>query len=275
MRLTTNSRHKLVAMINVGAAVFWSLSSVLLVTIKCSPAAPFANLAGTCSGLFSRWIYVCALDIFTEVSIFAMSIYLVANLHMSLKMKCTVVLAFALRLPVIAASAIRLYYLHQEVYASDPILTGYNAAVWTQVQVSYSLFATAAACLGPFIRPFTKPYLADTRYPSPGSHGASRPTGYRMSDMSGMKSNSKSSKSADNARTQNSGRSHHNDTHLRPGPITHQSHISSRHSVESQDSSRMIITKNMEWTVEYDGGESSSRRPGSDLTEESAQRAEP
>jgi hypothetical protein len=40
-------------------------------------------------------------DIVTELAIFSMSIYLVAGLKMSLKMKATVVTAFALRLPYV------------------------------------------------------------------------------------------------------------------------------------------------------------------------------
>ena len=211
---------------------------------------------------------MCALDIATELAIFSLSLYLVSGLKMSMKLKATVVLAFALRLPIIAMAATRLYYLDIEIDSTDPTLAGYNAVIWTQAQVSYSLFATAAACLGPFLRPFTRPYLADTRYAGHSSgRGKTIPAGYDLSNLSGDK-NSGSSKSGGGHRKQASGLSEYASDRLRPDLVSHESHISGSHhasgqrpSLDSHDSKRMIITKNMDWTVEYDGeGETSTRR---------------
>lgn len=261
MRLTAIKKHMFVSWINIGAVVLWSLSSILAITIACAPSGPFENLAGQCTGLFSRWVYICALDIATELAIFGLSIYLVAGLKMSMKMKGTVVMAFAIRLPVIAMSAIRLYYLHGEVYSDDPTLTGYNTAIWTQAQVSYSLFATASACLGPFLRPFTRPYLAETSYSGRG--GRSLPAGYDLSKLSSSPAkNSDSSRSGGRGhRKQRSAMSDYGGSdRLRPDMVSHESEISgTRQSLDSHDSKRMIITKNMEWSVAYDEGESSRR----------------
>ena len=270
MRLTSNKNHKRVGWVNIGASIFWALSSILLVTIRCNPAGRFSDLAQQCSGLFARWTYVCTLDIITEFSIFAMSIYLVANLQMSLRIKATVILAFAIRVPVIAASATRLHYLHRQVYSSNPTLDGYLAAVWTQVQVSYSLIATAAACLGPFIRPFGKPYIADTTY---NSRKRSYAPEYHLSKMTADKSAS------------SQGRSRRSGAHIYPGhvgqePARYEPPVKapaeqtasgalrvSRQSLDSHESQRMIITKGVEWTVEYDAtedGDGNARRVGSD-----------
>lgn len=283
MRLTSNRQHLVVLYINIGAAVVWALSSFLLITIACSPAQPFRDLASQCSGLFARWQYVCALDIITEISIFAMSIYLVFGLQMAIRMKAMVVLAFALRLPVIAWSATRLYYLHRQVYSDDPTLAGYLAGVWTQVQVSYSLIATAAACLGPFIRPFTKPYLAEASS-GPGSSRlrTTVPDGYNLSKITGKHSGS-GSDSRSRSRKSRGGSQGNSRTlagQIYPGSTSqstacydppragargaqddsiHGARAASRQSLDSHDSKKMIITKGVEWTVEYDGQDSAAR----------------
>lgn len=275
MRLTSNSKHMLVGWINIGAATIWAVSSILLISINCSPSGPLANLEEQCSGLFARWQYVCALDIITEASIFAMSIYLVANLQMAWRMKATVVLAFAIRLPVIAASATRLYYLNQEIYSDDPTLHGYNAGVWTQVQVSYSLIATAAACLGPFIRPFGKPYMADTSGSGPRRSFAGV---YNMSRITAKQSNSSNSRS----RSRTPGGIYPGQTAQQPARYEPPNQMAqddiasgalgaSRQSLDSHDSTRMIITKGVTWTVEYDGQQTGRARTiGSDQSSSQA-----
>jgi hypothetical protein len=269
MRLTSNKKHKLVGWVNIGAAIFWAFSSILLITIKCGPSAPFIDLSTQCSGLFGRWVYVCALDILTEASIFAMSIYLVANLQMSLRMKATVVFAFAIRLPVIAASATRLNYLHREVYSSNPTLEGYLAGVWTQVEVSYSLIATAAACLGPFIRPFGKPYMAET---TADSRKRSYAPEYHLSKMTGNKSNSSNSRtrSGNNIYPGHTGQEparYEPPMRRTPEQLASGALHTGRPSMDSHDSQRMIITKGVEWTVRYDDDardEDRSRQAASD-----------
>lgn len=256
MRLTANRKQKLVGWANIGAAGIWGLSSILLLTIQCSPAGPFADLAAQCNGLYARWKYVCALDILTEASIFAMSIYLVANLQMNFRMKATVVLAFAIRLPVIALSATRLHFLGQEVHSDDPTLDGYLAGVWTQVQVSYSLIATAAACLGPFIRPFGRAYMADTTVDSRKRSYA--PGTYNLSKFTANKSNSGNSGGTGGHQIY-PGQPKQEPARYAPPPrrapddiASGALHVSSQ-SLDSHDSRRMIITKGVEWTVEYDG----------------------
>jgi hypothetical protein len=272
MRLTSSHRHLVIDWIIMAVAIVWAVSSILLVTIKCSPAGPFENLEGQCAGLYARWKYVCALDIISEVSIFAMSIYFVAGLHMALKMKATVVQAFAIRLPVIAASAVRLHFLHRQIYSDDPTLDGYLAGVWTQVEVSYSLIATAAACLGPFIRPFGKPYLADATGSSRKQSHA--PSAFHLSRITG-KENSGSHPSQWGeiypGRTHTTMVSHDPPKRRDQDDIAHDGVAPSRQSLDSHDSKRMIITKGVEWTVEYDGHDHHGRTQTAPSTESSSQ----
>jgi hypothetical protein len=126
MRLTTNRQHRQVSWAVIAAVSVWTGTSILAISVSCTPAGPFDNLDEQCSGLvscqtvlrrgrvltcnsqYSRWIYIGAVDIVTELAIFAMSIYLVAALKMSLKMKATVVTAFALRLPYVSHVTLQL-----------------------------------------------------------------------------------------------------------------------------------------------------------------------
>jgi hypothetical protein len=50
---------------------------------------------------FSRWQFITALDIATEVILFSFSLSLVSGLKMALGRKSIVVLAFAARLPYV------------------------------------------------------------------------------------------------------------------------------------------------------------------------------
>lgn len=48
---------------------------------------------------FVRWQVITAFDIIVEVALIVMSVGLVWNLQMAVKLKCKVIAAFALRLP--------------------------------------------------------------------------------------------------------------------------------------------------------------------------------
>jgi hypothetical protein len=73
------------------------------------------------------------------------------KLQMKVQQKMKVVLAFAWRLPIIAFAVIRLYEVSNEINSIDPPLVGALAAVWTQVEMHYSLIATTLPCLTPFL----------------------------------------------------------------------------------------------------------------------------
>lgn len=69
-----------------------------MVCFRCEFAEPWLQYNRTCDGLLARWKTVAALDIVSEIALFAMSIQLVWNLQTSFSKKSEVVFAFALRL---------------------------------------------------------------------------------------------------------------------------------------------------------------------------------
>ena len=90
-----------------------------------------------------------------EVFIFSIAVQLLWGLQLRFRAKFTAILAFAARLPVIVAAAIRLYYLHKrltgESYTSEYIIA-------TQWQMCITIMASVVTSLGPFLRPFSKEY---------------------------------------------------------------------------------------------------------------------
>jgi hypothetical protein len=100
------------------------------------------------------------------VFIFAIAIQLVWALHMSLKAKIFVILAFSTRLPVIAFGSLRLYYLHIHFLDASPTA---EYIVLTQWQMGYAIMSSTFTSLGPFLRPFdagmrTTSYQNTSRY---------------------------------------------------------------------------------------------------------------
>lgn len=98
------------------------------------------------------------MDVLTEIALFIGGIWLVRDLQLSWRTKSVVVVAYGLRLPVVLAAAVRLYYLHQSLYSDDASLHGILAAVCTQIELSYAVIATTMPCLKPFMSALNTQY---------------------------------------------------------------------------------------------------------------------
>ncbi len=93
----------------------------------------------------------------TEVFIFGIAIQLLWGLQLRFRAKFTAILAFAVRLPVIPAAAVRLYYLRKRITGES-----YTAeyVIATQWQMGVTILASVVTGLGPFLRPFSQDYVA-------------------------------------------------------------------------------------------------------------------
>ena len=133
-----------------------------------------------------RWDIIGAIDIATEVALFAMAILLVKDLKMDISKKTFVVVAFGLRLPyvypllfsskqqilfdtikstftlltnsafisMIAVTILRLQAASTWAHASDPTLSGVFFIIWSIVEAHFSICSSNIACLKPFIAAF-------------------------------------------------------------------------------------------------------------------------
>jgi hypothetical protein len=82
----------------LGICIAFAIASIFIVSLRCDLSRPWIVYGGTCSGLLERWYAAIALDMASEVALFAMSVYLVWDLQTSFDRKARVVFAFALRL---------------------------------------------------------------------------------------------------------------------------------------------------------------------------------
>ncbi|KAF2497949.1 hypothetical protein BU16DRAFT_439113, partial [Lophium mytilinum] len=158
LRLSPNRNHAWASWAMLGVSSFWFILSVILISVHCSPFQFWTDGASQCGNMFIRWQVIGAIDITTEFAIFFISVFLVARLNMPTRSKLTVIMAFSARLPVIAAAAIRLNYIHAVFHSPDPSLAASYASVATQWQLGYAIMASTISGLGPFLRPFAKSF---------------------------------------------------------------------------------------------------------------------
>jgi hypothetical protein len=295
LRLTPGRGHSIAIWSTLCTCIAWAFISILLVALRCHPAHPWLDTTtAVCSSLFTRWQFIAALDILTEASLFSISLYLIWRIQMSIKSKTVVVIAFGCRLPyvscfffresvltfgsVIALSALRLYYLHQQLTSSNPTLHGGPAAVSiTQIELGYSILASIVPCLKNFMAAYDAPVQSGNWY----QHYTDN-TGYTheltsVASKSVISKSEKGGKSDVNVSRDTEGQMEYAGGkkgggagmlsgglgRLRPEQIRYEAKVTHREpeagreegetrSVDSGNSRRMIIKKGVEWSVDYD-----------------------
>ncbi|KAH8586205.1 hypothetical protein B0O99DRAFT_81966 [Bisporella sp. PMI_857] len=257
LRMTPKREHVTAICCVFAFSAFWCIGSILLLTINCNPAHPWINLGEECPNIVSRWKGICALDILTEFSIFVCSIYMVAGLHMSWRLKGIVLIAFAIRLPTTIFSGIHLVAVLREISSLDPILAGAVTAAWKQIELDFAIAACTFSSLGAFLKPFDK------------EMGPSRSGSYQRSYGLGS-SRTKNSYAMDSLGSGNHGgkglqqpssEGSINLPILRPDAQDNITTVysqyqggksgSDRVSVDSNDSKKGIIMKQVQWTVQH------------------------
>lgn len=154
-------------------------------------------------------------------------------------------------------AAVRLHYLTSALYSNDPTLLGAFVAVWTQIQLDYSIMAGTLPCLGPFMAPFTTSYQ-ETRTPHAFSeHSIDSHKLHSISLASNHQPNNKPLGIGD--RTSVREYIQLDERILRPDQFSHAATVShgrtprnDQQSVRSIDSQQMIIRKDMEWSIARD-----------------------
>ncbi|KAE9367678.1 hypothetical protein N431DRAFT_349139 [Stipitochalara longipes BDJ] len=242
LRLSPQREHNLVSYGILASSTVLMIVSVFMVALRCDMAEPWIFINSQCTNLLVRWEVETVFDITTELALFAASIHLVKGLQLSLSKKMTVIFAFGLRLGVIAPALLRLFYLNQEFTSSDPTLHGVIASVCSQIQISYAIVAATIPCLRPFMAALS------TNYGAPAQNRTS-PSGTKKSQQYKLSSLSKSTRSIRVDRSKLS-------APVKPWDRgnTHTSVVSGdQHSMESHESKQMIISKNTEWQVDFEG----------------------
>ena len=146
---------------------------------------------------------------------------------------------------VIVSAAFRLSYLNEEFLSSDPTFDGVLASVCTQIEISYAIIAATTPCLRPFMTALSTNYGAPAQTKiSPSAAGTARSgTDFSLSSLAKVSRLGQEEKGKASVPTTRWDQAEH-----------HASVMSGdQHSMESHESKQMIISKNTEWTVEYEG----------------------
>jgi hypothetical protein len=145
---------------------------------------------------------------------------------------------------VIVPAALRLHYQGVELASSNPSLDGVMATVCAEIELCYAVVATTIPCLRPFMFALSTNYGGPTQAMT--SPGNTTKKAYAIS-LAPLSTSSKL------------GNRNIEDTD-EPGPATRWDGAAynvnvatgDHESMTSNDSRRMIISKNTEWTIDYE-----------------------
>jgi hypothetical protein len=176
-----------------------------------------------------------------------MSIYLVWSLQLDFSRKAVVIFAFSLRLAIIAPIVCHLHYVGYAVRSNDPSLRATSFVLCKQVEISYAIIAASIPVMRPFIIATTTNYGGAAEGPKGHSGSQNTAITFGLSKLS--------RRSHSNNHSQNRTRAE-DDEILLNGNTAHTS-VSAGYkrdgtSAGSNDSERMIIRKDIQYSVDYD-----------------------
>ncbi|RDH27773.1 hypothetical protein BDQ94DRAFT_184325 [Aspergillus welwitschiae] len=228
-RLTPQRIHHFILYGVLGLSICWVLSSVLIILVNCELNRPWARPIDHCTGLFQKWEYIGVMDSIIEIMLFLFSILLVKSLQMPTTRKLVVLSSFAVRLP---------------------LLMGMN----------YALIVCTSFCLAPFMRAISVTY-GNAGEVTLGTSSARSKSGKYARDVS-KQSQSYVLQSMDSHTEAGNGMS--NPRHSQPtfvpehyvGMLSTTAYDGSSRmdgdSVASSESTKMIIKKDVEYTVTHE-----------------------
>ncbi|KAL3452445.1 hypothetical protein BJX65DRAFT_303279 [Aspergillus insuetus] len=273
LRLTPQRLHNLLSWGTLALCTLWVIPAIFILTINCGFNRPWEGGGGHCKDEVARWQFIVALDIATEVILSGLAVLLLAGLQMPLKRKITIASAFFFRLPMIVFAVLHIHYLQRDIHSEDPTLDLVNAIIWAQVELHFSLIACSVFCLRPFMAAVSTNYgtagdstlgssldaskqkSGNSKYNNSSLASGSRGTGNKAvaygvleTDFGAMK------------------RPRAQDTKVIADDeieLVEQRSGASIGTMGSDESAKMIIRKDVQYTVEYDGADTNgSLRPG-------------
>ncbi|EAA64876.1 hypothetical protein AN2044.2 [Aspergillus nidulans FGSC A4] len=266
LRLTPQKTHNRASWATLLLCTLWVVPAILILSVNCGLNRPWKGTGGQCENLF-----IVALDITTELILFGLAVFLLAGLFMPVKRKFTIAFAFIFRLPMIVFAILHIYYLHQSLTSPDPTLDAVPSLIWGQVELNYALVACSVFCMRPFIAAVSTNYgrggdstLESSRDKSSGSNskstggsgGGSKGGTETIGNETAMLGNSDRRAGTARAKVERG-----NGMIGRGSAGTDEIELVdwTQGRRWSEGSGKMIIRKDVQYTVEFDGVESSSK----------------
>ncbi|KAE8392373.1 hypothetical protein BDV23DRAFT_192545 [Aspergillus alliaceus] len=151
LRLTPQKLHNRISQTTLALCTIWITTAILIIAVNCELNRPWKGAGAQCVNLLKRWQFIVAMDILTEILLFALAVTLLAGLFMPLKRKLPIGFAFFFRLPLIIFSVLHIHTLNQNMSSPDPTLAAVEPIIWSQVELNYALVACSVFCLRPFM----------------------------------------------------------------------------------------------------------------------------
>ncbi|KAL4750880.1 hypothetical protein BDW72DRAFT_108297 [Aspergillus terricola var. indicus] len=271
LRLTPQKLHNRASWATLLLCTLWVVPAILILSVNCGLNRPWKGTGGQCENLLPRWQFIVALDITTELILFGLAVFLLAGLFMPVKRKFTIAFAFIFRLPMIVFAILHIYYLHQSLTSADPTLDAVPSLIWGQVELNYALVACSVFCMRPFIAAVSTNYgrggdstLESSRDKSSGlnsksaggsgggSKGGTETIGNETTALGNLDQSAGTTGGKVERGNGMMGRGSAGTDEIELVDWAHERRW-------SEGSRRMIIRKDVQYTVEFDGLESSGK----------------
>lgn len=141
-----------------GIVVAYGVIGLLLVSIRQNTLSPWIYTPETVDSLRARWI---ALGVFGALIDFAASVlplYLIWGVQMDRSSKRVIIIAFALRLPTILLTGLRLDSLSR-LDGMDFAFNYVMPEVFTQIEMHFNLVAATIPCLRIFLKAWNSHFI--------------------------------------------------------------------------------------------------------------------
>jgi len=141
----------------------------------CVPVQFFWGVGkGSCMNKLAFWFSNAALNITTDILIFAIPIPSIKSLHMSTKKKIVLMVVFAFGAFACVTSIIRLKSLYIISISPDPSLDGVEIAIWSGIEVNVAIACSSISTLKPLVsKTFPRLLSSTDRSGSYGPYSAS------------------------------------------------------------------------------------------------------
>ncbi|KAH8594916.1 hypothetical protein B0O99DRAFT_166811 [Bisporella sp. PMI_857] len=164
MRIFTQEKVVKLCKIMLGILVVYGLWTVIGSACMCMPVSHFWDLSpkGSCMNKLAFWFSNAALNITTDIMIFAIPMPLLKQLQLPKRQKIGLMFVFGFGAFVCVTSVIRLKALYEISVATDTALEGVNAAIWSGIEINVAIACASLPSLKPLIGKILPGFLSTT-----------------------------------------------------------------------------------------------------------------
>jgi hypothetical protein len=159
-RLSVSRLHKRITYATAGVVGIWAFTGIIALATQCGLSTPWATSSPKCINLRAFWIGMAPIDVITELVVITLPVFMLIPVQVALSKKAVIVAAFIFRLFSIAATVVRLFYIHPAtMHDSNTTFDAINYNIVTQCVLSVSITTACVPCLKPFLDGFESGFL--------------------------------------------------------------------------------------------------------------------